>query len=899
MSEASDRHRPPAGDAGQQQRGGNRPRHVPKFSGKCSALKGHVYDVASSDPTESFHKTTLEIAEFVAVNFDGAGEYRRGLVDMLLPPVNKPDDPADGSNAFTIEKWKIEYQEYERQRIARKNQDKVFALILGQCTPAMVDRLHAESTWTTIDNTTDVIGLLKLIQTNATVKQSQYERSHALFDAYTDFFSFRQLQLSLSDYYQGFKDRLDHLERINGPIGQDRARIDEYLAINHPTGASDQENRAAEHACREAFLATILLFQADRRRFGGLHLLVKNNYTLDKRGYPKTLTDAFNALTKWETDHRHGTQYGNTFLSADTPDNGNRRGRGRKGRNNNGGSSGAAEVNQGSSNSDTSEQSDVYSLLRLDLTLHQDTSRVVPKSWIILDTASTVDMFLPNMLTHIHETDEVLEVVSTGGTTKIQEKGTLPGYPDEVWCNRRGVANIISLHNLQKHYRIEYDNNVQDKFLVHVEDTRVLEFLPSGNGLYHFKGDKMATNHFTLLSTVKENEANVSKRGIQQAKLARRVQKIIMRPGTRRYKDIIAKNYLRNCPIQTRHVQMAEDLYGPEIGSIKGKTPRHTPPHVTARVDAVPPEILERHGRVSLAVDIMFVNKVPFLLTLARGLQIATVEELDNRQVTTVQRKISNTISKYEHRGFKIDTIMADEEFAPLTELMPTENFNICGADDHVPEIERFVRTIKDSVRAQYNDLPFSNVPRILLTHMVRNAVFWWNAFPHEESDAGLYSTWYLLEGKTVDYTKHVRIPFGSYAQTHEQHDNSMDARTVGAICLGPTGNQQGSHYFMSLSSGRVLTRTKFTELPMPQDVVTRVSDMGRLQGMPRAAAFGDRYGHELEDRDGEIDDDHDSDYEYDSDDDEADHQDDIHNHYHVPSDDEDGEEIEESETNE
>ncbi|MCE2996669.1 MAG: hypothetical protein LW863_13800, partial [Flammeovirgaceae bacterium] len=183
-------------------------------------MKGNIYDISSPDPTESFHKTTLEIAEYVAVHFDGAGEYRRGLVDMKLPEVSKPKDPSDDANAFAIEKWKIEYQEYERQRVMRgKNQDKVFALIVGQCTPSMMDRLRGESSWQAVDAATDVIGLLKLIQSNATVRQSQFEPSHALFDAHHDFFSFRQLQLNLTDYFQGFKDRLDHLERLNGPMG--------------------------------------------------------------------------------------------------------------------------------------------------------------------------------------------------------------------------------------------------------------------------------------------------------------------------------------------------------------------------------------------------------------------------------------------------------------------------------------------------------------------------------------------------------------------------------------------------------------------------------------------------------------------------------------------------------
>ena len=49
-----------------------------------------------------------------------------------------------------------------------------------------------------------------------------------------------------------------------------------------------------------------------------------------------------------------------------------------------------------------------------------------------------------------------------------------------------------------------------------------------------------------------------------------------------------------------------------------------------------------------------------------------------------------------------------------------------------------------------------------------------------------------LMTGYDLDYHKHCRLQFGSYVQTHEEHDNSMQLRTTGAIALRPTGNRQG-----------------------------------------------------------------------------------------------------------
>ncbi len=101
----------------------------------------------------------------------------------------------------------------------------------------------------------------------------------------------------------------------------------------------------------------------------------------------------------------------------------------------------------------------------------------------------------------------------------------------------------------------------------------------------------------------------------------------------------------------------------------------------------------------------------------------------------------------------------------------------------------------------------------------------------------------YIITGKHIDYHKHVRLEFGAYVQTHEEHNNDMEPRTIGAICLRPSGNEQGGHYFMLLMTEKWLLCHRWTALPMPNNVIEHVNDMGWAQGMPRQIAFADWYG--------------------------------------------------------
>ncbi|KAG7373060.1 hypothetical protein IV203_033784 [Nitzschia inconspicua] len=319
-----------------------------------------------------------------------------------------------------------------------------------------------------------------------------------------------------------------------------------------------------------------------------------------------------------------------------------------------------------------------------------------------------------------------------------------------------------------------------------------------------------------------------------------------MHPSDQQLSDV-AIHHLRGCPVTKHSIRVASDVFGPNLGSLKGKTVHRPSSHVQPHTDPVPPEILARHRDVILATDIMFVNKIPFLITVSRNIRFVTITDVPNRQLPTIEKELLKIVHLYQLRGFRIASMLCDPEFE---ELRPTFPFlNPCSADEHVPEVERMVRTIKDRVRSVYVTLPFRHIPRLMVKRLVANAVLWWNALPAPDSVSDVHSPRYLLVGNELTYDKHVRLEFGSYVQTHEVHTSEMRQRTLGAICLGPTGNSQGGHYFMSLTSGERLVRHKLTSLPMPDEAIARVSQIGRRQGMPSTLTFSNRHGTEITDQ--------------------------------------------------
>jgi hypothetical protein len=160
-----------------------------------------------------------------------------------------------------------------------------------------------------------------------------------------------------------------------------------------------------------------------------------------------------------------------------------------------------------------------------------------------------------------------------------------------------------------------------------------------------------------------------------------------------------------------------------------------------------------------------------------------------------------------------------------------------------MPEIERYIRTVKERTQCNYNMCPFKKLPSRIIIKMVYCSIFWLNMFPPTDGISTTISPRTLIAGHHLDYTKHCRLEFGTYVQVHEQHDNSMATRTTGAIALHPTGNAQGGYYFYNLGTGRRLNRNRWTPLPMPAEVIDHIHALARRSHASNGDSFADRHG--------------------------------------------------------
>jgi len=184
------------------------------------------------------------------------------------------------------------------------------------------------------------------------------------------------------------------------------------------------------------------------------------------------------------------------------------------------------------------------------------------------------------------------------------------------------------------------------------------------------------------------------------------------------------------------------------------------------------------------------------MMTTSRAIHFGTAEMIKNETKSTLIKSIQQIIHTY---------VLGDRQFECIRSHMELQeiNLNITGRDVHVPEIERFICTVKERARAVFNTLPFETLPHRLIVEIVYNLMFWLNCFQHKNGIHPTLSPRTIVTGSKNDFDK----------QVHEQHNNSMMPRTSGAIALRPTGNAQGSYYFLSLHSGKHIVCNNWTVL--------------------------------------------------------------------------------------
>jgi hypothetical protein len=88
------------------------------------------------------------------------------------------------------------------------------------------------------------------------------------------------------------------------------------------------------------------------------------------------------------------------------------------------------------------------------------------RNWITLDNGSTLSLFSnPDIVEDIQTSTKTLVLATNAGVTQSNKEATVPGF-GKVCSDKDVIADIFGLSDLKKKYRVTYDSEKEDAFLI-------------------------------------------------------------------------------------------------------------------------------------------------------------------------------------------------------------------------------------------------------------------------------------------------------------------------------------------------------------------------------------------------------------------------------------------------
>ena len=80
----------------------------------------------------------------------------------------------------------------------------------------------------------------------------------------------------------------------------------------------------------------------------------------------------------------------------------------------------------------------------------------------------------------------------------------------------------------------------------------------------------------------------------------------------------------------------------------------------------IPADVMKGYQKVTICVDIMYVNKVAMLVSVSRKIKFGTIETIPNNKSAVLLTGVKGIVQVYQRRGFHVEAALMNGEFGHL-----------------------------------------------------------------------------------------------------------------------------------------------------------------------------------------------------------------------------------------
>ena len=112
--------------------------------------------------------------------------------------------------------------------------------------------------------------------------------------------------------------------------------------------------------------------------------------------------------------------------------------------------------------------------------------------------------------------------------------------------------------------------------------------------------------------------------------------------------------------MKINYINADQNIFGPNVAPLKGKTALQQPKVVMKDIVSVPRKILQLNQRVTISTNFMIFNGLNFVVIISLGIKFTTVEYVPLQIDRVIAKSLNNIYDLYIKRDFEIELFLMD-----------------------------------------------------------------------------------------------------------------------------------------------------------------------------------------------------------------------------------------------